>query len=67
MSQDNPLTRRDLMKAATAVTAVTAAPFIQKVKAANDRVQYGIIGTGSRGSYLLKHLKQIDTGRCVAL
>jgi len=29
-------------------------------------VQFGIIGTGSRGSYLLKHLKGIDNGRCVA-
>ncbi len=69
MPQENDLSRRDLIKAGavTAVTAVTAAPFIQKVKAANDQVQYGIIGTGSRGSYLLKHLKEIDTGRCVAL
>jgi hypothetical protein len=37
------------------------------VKAANDQVQYGMIGTGSRGSYLLKHLKNIPAGRCVAL
>ena len=26
-----------------------------------------MIGTGSRGTYLLKHLKDIDNGRCVAL
>jgi predicted dehydrogenase len=64
--QDNDLTRRDLIKSAGAA-AVVAAPFIQTVKAANDQVQYGLIGTGSRGSYLLKHLKEIDTGRCVAL
>ncbi len=64
--QDNDLTRRDLIKSAGAA-AVVAAPFIQTVKAANDQVQYGMIGTGSRGSYLLKHLKEIDTGRCVAL
>ena len=25
------------------------------------------MGTGSRGSYLLKHLKPIDTGKCVAI
>src|SRR5215469_17834854 len=64
--QDNDLTRRDLIKSAGAA-AVVAAPFIQTVKAANSQVQYGLIGTGSRGNYLLKHLKEIDTGRCVAL
>lgn len=58
-------TRRDLMKAGAA--AVVAAPFIQTIKAANDQVQYGLIGTGSRGTYLLKHLKNIESGRCVAL
>ncbi|HEY2015306.1 MAG TPA: Gfo/Idh/MocA family oxidoreductase [Bryobacteraceae bacterium] len=74
MAENSDLSRRDLLKAAGAVTAAAAAlpavegaPFIQKVKAANDQVQYGIIGTGSRGSYLLKHLKSIDTGRCVAI
>lgn len=73
MSKPNDLTRRDVVKAAGAATVVAAArklegaPAIQKVKAANDQVQYGMIGTGSRGSYLLKHLKGIDTGRCVAL
>jgi len=71
MAQENDLSRRDLLKAAGAVTAVAAtvqgAPAIQKVRAANDQVQFGMIGTGSRGSYLLKHLKNIDAGRCVAL
>jgi len=64
---ENTPTRRDLIKAATAVTAVTAAPFISKVKAANDQVQYGMIGVGSRGNYLLGHLAKISTGRCMAL
>jgi len=73
MSHEKDLTRRDVVKAAGAVTVVAAArklegaPAIQKVKAANNQVQYGMIGTGSRGSYLLKHLKSIDSGRCVAL
>src|SRR5260221_12943657 len=70
MPQENDVTRRDLLKAAgavTAATAVVAAPAIQQVRAANDQVQFGMIGTGSRGSYLLKHLKNIDNGRCVAL
>lgn len=74
MSNDTDLSRRDLLKAAGAVTAVAAAipaldgaPAIQTVRAANDPVRYGVIGTGSRGNYLLKHLKNIDNGRCVAL
>ncbi|MGD0666899.1 MAG: Gfo/Idh/MocA family oxidoreductase [Bryobacteraceae bacterium] len=71
MSQETDFSRRDLLKTVGAVTAVAAAieggPAIQKVKAANDQVQYGMIGTGSRGTYLLKHLKNIPTGRCMAL
>jgi predicted dehydrogenase len=74
MAEHTDLSRRDLLKAAGAVTAaatalpvVAGAPAIQKVRAANDQVQFGMIGTGSRGSYLLKHLKTIDNGRCVAL
>src|SRR5664279_249528 len=74
MAQDQDVSRREFVKAAGAVTAVAAAipavygaPAVQKVRAANDQVQYGIIGTGSRGSYLLKHLKGIDNGRCVAI
>ena len=74
MAQDQDVSRRDFVKAAGAVTAVAAAipavhgaPATQKVRAANDQVQYGIIGTGSRGSYLLKHLKGIDNGKCVAV
>src|SRR5256885_5803731 len=71
MAQDQDVSRRDLLKTAAVVTAAGAAiegfPAIQKVRAANDQVQYGMIGTGSRGSYLLKHLKGIDNGRCVAL
>jgi predicted dehydrogenase len=74
MAQEIDLSRRDLLKAAGAATAVAAAiptiqgaPAIQKVRAANDQVQFGMIGTGSRGSYLLRHLKIVDNGRCVAL
>ena len=71
MPEEADLTRRDFVKTAGAVAAVAAvvegAPAIQKVRAANNQVQYGMIGTGSRGSYLLKHLKNINNGRCVAL
>jgi predicted dehydrogenase len=72
---DDPLTRRDFVKAAGAVTAVAAvlpsaqgAPFIQKVHAANDKVHYGFIGTGSRGNYLLKHMRdEVTNCYCVAV
>lgn len=73
MAESQDLTRRDVVKLAGAATAAAAvdriagAPAIQKVKAANNQVQYGMIGTGSRGSYLLKHLKGIDGGRCLAV
>ena len=67
MAQENNVSRRDVLKAAGAVTAVAGAPFIQKAMAASQQVQYGMIGTGSRGTYLLKHLKKIASGRCVAL
>lgn len=65
MSTKNDPTRREAVK--TAAAAAVAAPFIQKVKAANDIVQYGFIGSGSRGQYLLGHMKGLDNGRCVAI
>ena len=70
MTQDNDVTRRDFVKTAGAVTAVAAtigAPAIRTVKAATDQVPYGIIGTGSRGQYLSKHLKKISSGKCMAI
>src|SRR5690242_13515217 len=73
MSNTDDVTRRDVVKLAGAATVAAAAakiegfPGIQKVRAANDQVQFGMIGTGSRGTYLLKHLAGIDSGRCVAL
>ncbi len=72
MRDSSDVTRRDLLKAAGAVGAAAAAtrvagPHIQKIKAANNVVTYGVIGTGSRGQYLLNHLTKIDAGRCVAV
>ncbi len=70
MAGKNP-TRRQFVKAAGAVATATAAalpaPAIQKVRAANNQVLFGVIGTGGRGSYLLRHLTSIDSGRCVAV
>jgi len=66
--------RRDFVKTAGTVAAVAAvapmlegAPAIRTVHAANERVQYGFIGTGGRGQYLLQHMRDADLGRCVAV
>jgi predicted dehydrogenase len=57
------VTRRDVLTTAAMVGAAAAGA----VGAANDTVAYGVIGTGGRGSYLLKHLRAIGNGRCVAV
>ena len=69
MNEKKDLTRRDAIKTAGAVSiaAATVGPLIRTSKAATNSVQFGMVGTGSRGTYLLKHLKSIDSGRCVAI
>jgi predicted dehydrogenase len=74
MATSREITRRDAIKTAGAVAAAGAAitklegaPAILKARAATDPVKYGMVGTGSRGAYLLKHLKGVDTGACVAI
>jgi predicted dehydrogenase len=70
---NNDLTRREAVQAAGAAVTVAALastvefPRIQKVKAANSVVNYAVIGTGSRGTYHLKHWKNIDNSQCVAI
>src|SRR5436190_21138368 len=66
MAEKEDVSRREFVKKAGAAAAI-AAPAIQTIKAANDQVQYGFIGTGSRGQYLIKHINQTDRGRCVAV
>lgn len=68
------ITRREAVQVAGAVTVATVAasrlqgaPFIQKVKAANNQVTYGVIGTGGRGQYHLEHFNKLDVGRCIAV
>ncbi len=68
MEQNNGVSRRGLVQMAGVAGAAVAglsAPAI--VKGAPDQLKYGFIGTGSRGEYLLKHLKSIDAGRCLAV
>ena len=62
--QSDP-TRRDVIKIAGAATAAAAITKLQGapavVHASTDQVKFGIIGTGGRGSYLLKHLPRSTT------
>ena len=69
MSQKLDLTRRDAVKAtgAAAFAAAASGPWIQKVKAAGNQVNFAVIGTGGRGYYHIGHLNGIDSGRCVAV
>ena len=73
MRENSMPTRRDVVKTAGVVTAAAAvtklggAPAILKVRAASDQMKYGMIGTGGRGTYLLKHLTKIDNGHCAAV
>ncbi len=73
MAQSEDLSRRDLARIAGAAGAAIAGaklatgPAILKVRAATEQVKYGMIGTGSRGAYLLKHLTSVDNGHCTAL
>jgi len=64
MAELKDVTRRDAIKAGA---ATIAGPLIRTAHAATNSVQFGMVGTGSRGTYLLKHLKGIDSGKCVAI
>lgn len=72
MNDSKKPTRRDVVKTAAAAGAAAATILqVQKapsvVKAAGDQIQFGVVGIGGRGSYLLKHLNNVDNGRCVAI
>lgn len=74
MAEKKDLTRRDAVKVAGAATLAGVAatqfgkaPAVWTARAATNAVKFGMVGTGSRGTYLLKHLKGIDTGNCVAI
>ena len=72
--KSSDVTRRDVVKAAGTMAAVAAtarkaqgAPGIQTVRAANNQLQYAVIGTGGRGQYHIQHFNGVDGGRCVAV
>ncbi len=66
---NNTITRREATKLAGAAAAATVvfAPRIQTVKAANNQLQFGLIGTGGRGYYHLQHWNVVDGARCIAV
>ena len=68
----NHVHRREFAKTAAAVGVAAAVasqgPFVQKSKAAEQVVNYAMIGPGSRGRRLLeRHLVHMTHGKCVAL
>ena len=63
--KSDDLTRREAVQLG-AVVAVAAGPFLQTVKAANNQIQLGIIGTGGRGQYHITHLNKLDGHKLVA-
>jgi len=77
MPQANGLSRRDALKAAGAITAGAAVAAVtagrresagRRARAATDaRTGYALIGTGSRGAFLLDRLEEVDRARCVGL
>jgi predicted dehydrogenase len=71
MESEHDVTRRDFLKTAAAVAAVSAlpsvgAPAILADPGPSDAVRFGIIGTGTEGCTLLKFLTTIPAGRCLA-
>ena len=64
------VSRRDVIKlgaVAGGAAAVATGPAIRTAQAASDQVKFGLIGTGSRGAYLLSHLAKLDNGHCTAV
>ena len=71
MESEHDVTRRDFLKTAAAVAAVSAlpgvsAPAILANPGPSDAVPYGMIGTGTEGCTLLSFLATIPEGRCLA-
>jgi predicted dehydrogenase len=68
MASSKDMTRRQAAQVTGgAAVALAAAPYFSSVKAANNVVNYAVIGTGGRGQYHIQHFNGIDGGRCVAV
>src|SRR5574337_1098283 len=71
MEKQQDLTRRDFLKTAAVVAAVSTlptigAPAILATPSPSNVVRFGMIGTGTEGCTLLKFATTIPEGRCVA-
>jgi predicted dehydrogenase len=71
MEKEQDVTRREFLKTAAAVAAVSTLPIvgspaILSAQNSSNAVRYGIIGTGTEGCTLLKFLATIPEGRCIA-
>jgi len=72
MEKEQDVTRRDFLKSAAAVAAVSAlpgvgAPSLLATPSPNEVVNYGFIGIGSQGSLLLRNILTMPQGRCICL
>jgi len=65
MSIKNKITRRNFLKGSAAAGAALGvgkigAPVYAKVRNPNDVINVGVIGTGSRGNYLMDQMRKVD-------
>ena len=67
MSDISNTNTRGLTRREAAALMAAGGPLLGSAAAASEQVVYGVIGTGSRGEYLLRHLNGIGAGRCAAV
>ena len=68
MSSTNQFSRRGLLTgAALAAGSAACRRAPATVAFSGDPVRFGMVGTGDRGTFLLKRLQGVTNGRCVAL
>jgi predicted dehydrogenase len=63
----NPTRREVLRSAATVAASAAPARAASASFQSNDQVRFASIGTGSRGTGLLRTASRLDSGRCVAV
>src|SRR5436305_1266693 len=67
LEQPAPFTEISRRAALKTGATLVASSGLLKVQAASDPVRFGVIGVGSRGSYLVSRLSRLDGGRCAAV
>lgn len=69
MSKKKKISRRDFLKSSSAVAGVSlglsniGAPAYAKTLNANNKINVGVIGTGSRGNYLMDEIRKLENVR----